>query len=137
MARRAVRPRVDRARGERGDVAVLFVFPVAVTAILLCAHTALVFHGRSVVAGAAQDALRAAQIEGGSAQEARTAADGLLAVAPGLRNRNVAVGYADGGDTITVTVTADVVSVLPGLLDNVRSVATGPRERFYAEPERR
>lgn len=118
-------------------MSVLVAFEVTVAAILLCAHAALVLHGRSVVAGAAQDALRAAQIEGGSRQDALDAARDLLALAPALRNSNVAVGYADGGDTVTVTVTADVVSVLPGLLDDVRSVATGPRERFYAEPERR
>ena len=118
-------------------MSLLFVFPVAVTAVLLCAHAALVFHGRSVVAGAAQDALRAAQIEGGSRADAYAAADNLLALAPGLRNRNVAVGYTDGDDTITVTVTAEVVSVLPALFVDVRSVATGPRERFYGEDERR
>lgn len=124
-------------RDERGEVTVLLVFPVAVLAVLLCAHAALVFHGRSVVAGAAQDGLRAAQIENGSAGDARSAAQRLLDQAPGLRDRNVSVGYTDDDDTITVTVTADVVSVIPGLFNAVRSVATGPRERFYEEDERR
>lgn len=124
-------------RSERGAVSVLLVFPLAVLAIFLCAHAALVFHGRSVVAGAAQDALRAAQIENGSREEARDAANRLLALAPALTNRSVQVGYSDGGDTITVTVSADVETVIPGLLNDVRSVATGPRERFYGEDERR
>lgn len=115
----------------------LLVFPLAALSVLLCAHAALVFHGRAVVAGAAQDALRAAQIENGTSQDARDAATRLLDLAPGLKNRSVQVGYSDNDDTITVTVSADVVTVVPGLLNDVRSVATGPRERFYGEEERR
>ena len=118
-------------------MSVLLVFPLAVLSVLLCAHAALVFHGRSVVAGAAQDALRAAQIENGSRGDALDAATRLLDLAPGLTDRDVDVSYSDGGDTITVTVSADVQTVIPGLLNDVRSVATGPRERFYGEDERR
>jgi len=115
---------------------VLLVFPLAVLSILLCVHAALVFHGRSVVAGAAQDGLRAAQIENGTRQDALDAATKLLNLAPGLQNRSVRVGYSDDDDAITVTVTAEVATVIPGLLTDVRSVATGPRERFYSEEER-
>ena len=115
----------------------LLVFPLAAMSVLLCAHAALVFHGRSVVAGAAQDALRAAQIEDGSRDDSLDAATRLLDLAPGLEDRDVEVAYSDDGDTITVTVRADVETVIPGLLNDVRSVATGPRERFYDENERR
>ncbi len=124
-------------RTEHGAVSVLLVFPLAVVSILLCVHAALVFHGRAVVAGAAQDGLRAAQIENGTRQDALDAARRLLDLAPALQNRNVQVSYSDDDDTITVTVVADVSSVIPGLLNDVRSVATGPRERFYTEDERR
>ncbi len=115
----------------------LLVFPLAVGSILLCVHAALVFHGRSVVAGAAQDGLRAAQVENGTRQDAVDAARRLLDLAPALQNRSVQVSYSDDDDTITVTVAADVSSVMPGLLNDVRAVATGPRERFYTEDERR
>lgn len=125
------------ARDERGVVSVLIVFPLAVLCVLLCAHAALVFHGRSVVAGAAQDGLRAAQVENGSRRDGLDAASDLLDLSPGLRDRRVSVNYAGGGDTITVIVSAQVVSVIPGLFSNVRSIATGPRERFYTEDERR
>lgn len=113
---------------------VLLVFPLAALSILLCAHAALVFHGRSVVAGAAQDGLRAAQIENGTEQDGEAAAERILDLAPGLDNRSVRVTADD--ETVTVIVTADVDSVVPGLFTEARSVATGPRERFYGEEER-
>ena len=125
-----------RPRDEAGEISVLLVFPLTVLSILLCVHAALVFHGRSVVAGAAQDGLRAAQIENGSREQALNAATRLLALAPALHNRKVQVSYSDDDDTITVVVSADVSSVIPGLLNDARSVATGPRERFYGENER-
>lgn len=114
----------------------LLVLPMAVLAFMFCAHAALVFHGRSVVSGAAQDGLRAAQIEGGGAADAVREGTEILRLAPGLKNPAIAVSTADGGDRITVTATGQVVSVIPGLLTDVRSVASGPRERFYAENER-
>lgn len=124
------------SRSQRGEVSILIVFPMAVLAFMFCAHAALVFHGRSVVAGAAQDGLRAAQIEGGDSADAVTAGTEILGLAPGLRNPVVAVRTVDGGDRITVTASGRVVSVIPGLLTEVRSVASGPRERFYSEDER-
>ncbi len=123
------------AWGERGAVTTMVVFPLAVVSFLLCAHGALVFHGRSVVAAAAQDGLRAAQIENGTADDARQAATAILDLAPGLSNR--AINVASAGDTITVSVSAELDTVVPGLFSDARSVASGPRERFYAEDERR
>ena len=117
-------------------MSILLVLPMAVLAFMFCAHAAIVFHGRSVVAGAAQDGLRAAQIEGGDSADAVRTATEILRLGPGLRNPNIAVSYADDGDRITVTATGQVVSVIPGLLTDVRSVASGPRERFYGEDER-
>lgn len=135
MGQRPDQP-AQTSRSERGEVSLLIVFPMAVLAFMFCAHAALVFHGRSVVAGAAQDGLRAAQIEGGDSADAVTAGTEILRLAPGLRNPAVAVSAADSGDRITVTATGRVVSVIPGLLTDVRSVASGPRERFYGEDER-
>lgn len=123
-------------RTQRGEVSTLIVFPLAVLSFMFCAHAALVFHGRAVVAGAAQDGLRAAQIEGGDSGDAVTAGTEILRLAPGLQNPAISVSTADGGDRIAVTATAQVTSIIPGLLTDVRSVATGPRERFYDEDER-
>lgn len=121
-------------RGEGGAVTAMLVFPLAALSFLLCAHTALVFHGRSVVAAAAQDGLRAAQVENGTGDDARQAAGSILDLAPGLKDRSVSV--VSEGDTITVTVSAEVDTVVPGFFSDARSVATGPKERFYTEDER-
>lgn len=111
------------------------MFPSVILAFYAAVHAALVFHGREVVAAAAQDGLRAAQIEGGSAADGRAAADQTLSLAPGLRNVVVVVDD-DGGDTITVRVTAEVDTLLAELFSDVSAEATGPRERFYSEAER-
>ena len=86
------------------------------------------------MAAAAQDGLRAAQIEGGTAADGRAAADQTLSLAPGLRDLAVTVDASD--DTITVRVTAKVDTLLAELFTNVSATAIGPRERFYSEAER-
>lgn len=113
----------------------LIVFPSVILAFYAAVHAALVFHGREVVAAAAQDGLRAAQIDGGTAADGRAAADQTLGLSPGLRN--VVVVVDDGGDTITVRVSAEVDTLLAELFTDVSAEATGPRERFYSEAERR
>ncbi len=128
-------PRRGGFRSEGGAVTTMVVFPLAVVSFLLCAHAALVFHGRSVVAAAAQDGLRAAQIENGTGADARQAAAAILDLAPGLKDRDIAV--VSEADTITVTVSARLDTVIQGLFSDARSVASGPRERFYGEAERR
>ena len=105
-----------------------------VIAFYVAVHAALVFHGRSVVAAAAQDGLRAAQIEGGNEADGYAAAHETLNLAPGLDNRQVAVSA--GEDEVTVTVSAEVETVLVDLLTDVSAEVTGPKERFYAEDER-
>lgn len=126
----------DRSRlaGERGAVTTMVVFPLAVFAFLLCAHAALVFHGRSVVAAAAADGLRAAQIENGTASDARAAASSILDLAPGLSGRSVVVSAS--GDTVTVKVSAELNTVVPGLFSAAGAEVSGPKERFYTEDER-
>lgn len=114
----------------------LLVFPIALLALFVAVHVALVMHGRSVVAAAAQDALAAAQIENGSLADARARAEATLDIAPGLTEVAIDVHTEDDGDTIVVTVSARVESVFLGLGSDMTSVASGPKERFYAQDER-
>jgi Flp pilus assembly protein TadG len=113
----------------------LIVFPAVILSFYFAIHAALVFHGRSVVAAAAQDGLRAAQIEGGTAADGRAAADQTLSLAPGLRNPSVNVNQTN--DTVTVTVSAHVDTLLAEMFSTVSAEVTGPRERFYSEAERK
>ena len=52
----------------------VILFPLVVTMVFLVIHAALVYHARSIVAAAAEDAARAAQVEGGSAAEGQAVA---------------------------------------------------------------
>lgn len=124
-----------RLRNERGEITTtLIVFPAVILLFYAAVHAALVFHGRSVVAGAAQDGLRAAQIEDGTVADGVAAANQTLALAPGLKNKAVEVNQ--GNDIVYVKVSAEVETLIVGLFNVVDAEATGPRERFYSEAER-
>jgi Flp pilus assembly protein TadG len=124
-----------RLRSDRGELPVtLIVFPAVILAFYFAIHAALVFHGRSVVAAAAQDGLRAAQIEHGTEADGVAAANATLALSPGLTNQSVEV--IQGDDTVVVKVSAEVETLLVNILTNVSAEASGPRERFYSEAER-
>lgn len=133
-----LRPPGDRRaklQSERGELPVtLIVFPAVVLCFYFAVHAALVFHGRSVVAAAAQDGLRAAQIEGGTQADGLAAANATLNLSPGLKNRSVQVVQTN--DTVTVRISAKVETLLADLLTDVTAEVSGPRERFYSEKER-
>lgn len=121
---------------ERGSHSIFVVFPLALLALFGSVHAALVFHGRSVVAAAAQDGLAAAQIETGTADDGHAAALGTLSLSPRLGGPNVQVTLGNGGDTITVRVRARVTSTLLPFFNDVSAVVSGPKERFYDQTER-
>ena len=74
-----------RLRGGRGEVTgAVILLPLVVTMVFLVIHAALVYHARSIVAAAAEDAARAAQVEDGSAAEGRAVAGALLEGSAGL-----------------------------------------------------
>jgi Flp pilus assembly protein TadG len=124
-----------RVREDRGEIpTTLIIFPALIITFYLAVHTTLVFNGRSVVAAAAQDGLRAAQIEGGTAADGHAAANQTLALSPGLREQQVDVDQ--GEDTVTVRVSAEVETLIVELFTTVSAEVTGPRERFYSEAER-
>ena len=77
---------------ERGSLpSTLIFFGVVILALLLSFHGALIWHGRQVVAAAAQDGLRAAQLEGAVQQDGRAAAEATLALTGNLESSNVTV----------------------------------------------
>lgn len=121
---------------DRGEVSTtLLVFAFLMIAFYSAVHFALVFHAHSVTAAAAQDGLRAAQLEGGTTADAEAAANRTLGLAPGLRGLSVSAEQTD--DNVTITVTAEVETVLVELFNEIEVEVTGPRERFYSEMERR
>lgn len=123
------------AGDDRGDTPIFFVvFGAVVVLLYICIHGALVFHGQSVAAAAAQDALRAAQVEGGSEEAGREAAETTLAHFQGFRD--VTIDVSQGDDEVSVEVRATVETPTFDFVNEISSRVSGPRERFYTETER-
>lgn len=114
-----------------------------VVAFYAAVHLALVMHGRSVVAAAAQDGLHAAQVFGGTNADGRAAAENTLNLSPGLRNRSIQIARTSTGSGIAdcsqirVQVSAEVSTLFVEFKNAVTADVTGPCERFYSERERR
>ncbi len=126
----------SRFVAERGDVApMVIMFGLATVMVFFVIQVALLFHARSVVTAAAQDGVRAAQVENATAADAHDAASQILAGSTALLN-NESVVVTPSGEFITVTVTADVTSVAFGLTGPVTASASGVIERFRPQSER-
>lgn len=122
---------VRRVRGEGGysPVEAAITFPVLILFVLLVVQFALLWHGRHVAQAAAQDGLRAARGYRSTAALGRQDAQAYLRqVAPRLLPQpRVAVQRTP--TTVTVRVSARVLSIVPlGL--RVEETVAGPVERF-------
>ncbi len=113
----------------------MLLTPVLLLLVLVAVQAALVFHARSVVTAAAQDAARATQRELGTEADGRAAAAALLdssqqlLVAPTITIDRTT-------DTVTARVESEVTSVIPFWTPSVEGAASGPVEQFRNEAER-
>lgn len=125
-----------RRRDERGsttlELAVLF--PVVLLIIFMAIQGALYFHARSVALSAAQEGVRVAKAENGSAGAGSGAAKGFVAQSGGDGVlRDLGVSAQRSATTASVTVTGRPLSVIPGVLNfSVKQTAEAPVERFTA-----
>jgi hypothetical protein len=128
-------PRRGRRLTERGAVTAELVIatPLLLLLILGIVQFALWEHAVGVAQATAQQGLAAGRVQGGTDQTAAAEADSVLAqLGSGvLVHPNVTV--TRGPVTTTVEVTGQAEGVLPFLSLPVRSVATGPTERFVAD----
>ena len=137
IRRRWLRVRADStADADRGSTVAeaVIIVPVIVIATLLVVQFVLLWHGRHVAQAAAQTAARAAATYQGSAQGGRAVGDAYLAqVAPSLLpGRDISVSR--DATTVTVTVHADVLTVIPFGDFTVDERASAPVEAFQAAP---
>ncbi|WP_216216898.1 hypothetical protein [Amycolatopsis aidingensis] len=129
---RTITPWLLRLRGERGDDNVAAVFTWAGLLLIVWAvfQVVVVFLGRNVALDAARDGLNIARLPpvdtAAAIETARThtreATTGWLS--------NVDATATSDGQHVTVTVTADAASLIPGVRISVRHTATGPIERL-------
>jgi Flp pilus assembly protein TadG len=132
---------VTRPRRLRGEEGAATTEMVIVTPALLLMMTALVqfglwYHGTNLANAAAQEGARAYRLEGGSISDAQREARNFLSRTNPDLLENIAVNEVSQGDNVGITVTGDVMSIMPfdlGLQVEGRSV--GPRERFRGSGE--
>lgn len=130
--------RVWRARrgNERGSssLELVILFPVVLLLIFTAVQGAMYYHARNVALSAAQQGVRAAKAENGSADQGRQAAQAFVSQAGGTDVMTGVNVTSDRGPTeATVTVTGRPISVIPGVLNfRVSQTAQGPIEVFTA-----
>ena len=114
-------------------VATVIVLPAVFLAIWIGLQAALVAHARHVAQAAAQDAAIAGASE---SEDPSSVAHGLVDGSARGSTSNVGVSVGGGADSVTVTVRADVVSIIPFASFSVSESGSAPVEEFIAEPDR-
>jgi Flp pilus assembly protein TadG len=121
---------------ERGSAVTetVILMPVLLFLVTLVIQFGLWYHAEHVVQAAADEGVRAARLQGGTAQAGQQRAQDFLTHA----GRSIVVGPVVTAsrdlNVASVTVTGTAVAVLPGLHLRLRSTATGEVERFRAGP---
>lgn len=110
----------------------VILFPVILMIIFGALQAGLYFHARSVALAAAQEGLREARAENGTASAGGAAAENfVLQVGGDDVMKDVTVTPSRSATRARVIVEGRPLSVLPGVLNfKVRQVAAAPVERF-------
>jgi Flp pilus assembly protein TadG len=125
-----VQPRGHRLPSDRGSVSVeaAVILPMLLVLFLATVQLGTMFYARAVASSAARQALDAARVAQGTESDGHSAARQFLGqVSAGLQTPTVAVER--GTEDVTVTVAADVMSVVPGWQPHVTVTVTAPTER--------
>ncbi len=111
----------------------MIVFPAVLLAIWIGLQAALMAHARNVALAAAQDAAIAAASQSG---DPAGIASSLMNGSAGGLTSDVGVSVDGGANAVTVTVNADVISIIPLASFSVSESASAPIEEFTPEPQR-
>lgn len=121
-------------RGEHGETMTqtVIIAPVLFTLIMTIIQFALFAHAQNVAEAAAQEGVAAAR-QFGSTESAGTAkaSDALASLGPKMLTEH-AVNVNRSATTVTVTVTGQVLSLVPGYHPHISQTASGPVERYVA-----
>lgn len=122
---------LPRRRDERGIAApeLVVVMPLVMLIFLMLVQWSVqLYNDRIVHAAAREAAVDAASWEGTEDAGRQTANDYLADSGSDLSNTSVKINV--GATEVTVTVSGDVMTLLPGFTKRVSATATVPRERF-------
>ncbi len=127
----SLRGRVLPRRDERGIAALEFVIvmPVVMLIFLMLVQWSVQLYNDRIVHAAAREAAVDAASWDGTESAGRETADDYLADS-GSDLSNTEVRITVGATEVTVTVSGDVMTLLPGFTKRVSATATVPRERF-------
>lgn len=119
-------------RNSRGAVTfeLVVLMPVLLVISLGGVHAALLFHARTIAAAAAQNGAREAAAEDGSLGGGIATATAFTRVAGETTLSNVRVDGDRSRTSVTITVHASSISLVPGLPTDATSSATLPVERL-------
>lgn len=122
-----------RSRDERGSATLqlVIVFPVMLLLIFGIIQGALYYHARAIALAAAEEGLRGARVENGTASAGAARAQQFLDRAGNGLITAVAISPTRTADTASVTVRGQSLSLAPGLPGLIVSqTAAGPVERL-------
>lgn len=125
------RHRHVRSRGEAGAAApeMLVLVPLLMLIFMLLVQWSVQLHNDRLVHAAAREAAVAAAAWDGTASSGKdTATEWLSGNGSDLSNTDVKVTVK--ANAVTVTVSGDVKTFVPGMAKRVTATATAPRERF-------
>lgn len=123
-----------RRRDERGEATTetVLVVPVLILLIFTIIQFGLWYHASSVARSAAQEGVRKARVEGGTADAARSTTEDFIAQTANSLIHTRTITSTRDTETTSVTVNGTVSSVVPFLTLSVKGHASAPTERFRA-----
>jgi Flp pilus assembly protein TadG len=128
----------QQVRDERGAMSIIqvvLIAPALLLVLMFIVQYALVAHAQSVAEAAAEEGASVARrADGNEAGAQAEVVKYLEALGPKmLTDRSIAVRRTQ--ETATVTVTGDVISLVPGIHPKVRETSSGPVERYVPPVE--
>lgn len=125
---------MKRITGDRGEAVTetVLLVPVLILLIMLVIQFGLWYHAQHVVQAAAQEGVRAARAENGTADDGTRRATAFLDQVGGNTIQAPEVASVRSDEMATVTVDAHAAAVIPGLSLDVHATASSPIEEFSA-----
>lgn len=115
-------------RGASSSVAFMVLFPVVMLVLFVGLHLTIGSIGQSAAQGAAVAAYNQGRLYGASTSAAEAYGQQIIENSVGVLGGTVDVG--SDGNTVTVTVTAEVPTIVPGIGNQVSATVSGPVERW-------
>ena len=112
----------------------MLIIPGVLVLVMTVAQFVVYFHAYHLANAAAQEGVRAAQLADGSEDGARLQTQDFLAQAGPRLVLLAQVDVVRGADSARVEVRGQAPQVIPGIRVAIHAVASGPVERFVADP---